>query len=358
MQVSRIRRVIDAKLNSMEFQEIRHALPMMGCAFIPIVGALFTFQCGVTGRSIDDLMGVTARSKIAGHDLSLLLNYYTAWMAHMVVSIGVTLLAARSACRGRTAEKVAEMMRFAIMAALATMFFLILLDALHFKLAVLTHERIFSVLSREPSLWPLFRQKALFNEYVLLPTKFSLFPIVSVGAAFLATATIIMCASKTLVDLKRAEDDAETDTTADADTKLNAQIAALSDALETLRSHVLALSFVLVTSTMGTVAYLRIPLGLLADGERVSFKAGSDALGLVWGVTFSLTLLVLCIYPFNCLRTHFNRIGTTADVTHSTVLRQWLKENPALLQVPANLQLVLSVLLPATVAVVTNLVST
>src|SRR6266850_1584399 len=137
MRISRICRVINAKLNSMKFQEVRHALPMMGCAFIPIVGALLTFQCGVTGKSIDDLMGVTAHSTIAGHDVSLLFNYYTAWMAHMVVSIGVTLLAARSAYRDRTAEKVAEMMRFAIMAALVTMFFLILLDALHCKLAVL-----------------------------------------------------------------------------------------------------------------------------------------------------------------------------------------------------------------------------
>jgi len=351
MQLSRIFSAIDAKLNSMEFQEIRHALPMMGCAFIPIVGALVTFQFGVMGKSLDDLMGVTARSKIAGHDLSLLFNYYTAWMAHMVVSIGVTLLAARSAYRNRTAEKVADMMLFAIMAAVVTMFFLVVLDALHCKLAVLTHERIFSVLSREPSLGPLFQQKALF-------TWFSLFPIVSVGSAFLATATIIMCASKTLVDLKRAEDKAATDTKAHADKKVNARIAAFSDALETLRSHVLALSFVLVTSTLGTVAYLRIPLGLLADADRHSFKAVSDAIGLVWGVTFSLTLLALCVYPFNRLRTHFGKFGQYAHVTHSKVLEQWLKENGALLQVPANLQLVLSVLLPATVAVVTNLVST
>jgi hypothetical protein len=241
---------------------------------------------------------------------------------------------------------------------LVTLFFLILLNALHCKLAMLSYERIFGVLSREPSLLCLFRQKALLSGYILLPTTFSLLPIVSIGAAFWATATIIMCASKTMVELKRAEDKAETDPKAYADTRLRARIVAFSDALETLRSHALALSFVLVTSTLATVAYLRIPLGFLADADRRGFKAVSDSVGLVWGVTFSLTLLALCVYPFNRLRAHFSKVASNAHVTHSKVLDQWLIENRVLLQVPANLQLVLSVLLPATVAVVTNLVST
>jgi hypothetical protein len=209
------------------------------------------------------------------------------------------------------------------------------------------------VLSREPSLSGLFRYRAFLGG-----TEFALFPIVSIGAAFWATATIIMCASRTLVELKRAEDKAKADPKADADTRLNARLTALSDAVETLRSHALALSLVLVTSTLGTVAYLRIPLGLLADVERSSFKTISDAVGLVWGVTFSLTLLALCVYPFIRLRAHFSKARNQAHVTHSGVVDQWLKENRALLHVPTNLQLLLSVLLPATVAVVANLVST
>src|ERR1019366_3667144 len=200
MQVSRIRRVIDATLNSMEFQEIRHALPMIVFALIPVASVFLIFQLGVTDRTTQ-VMRVTTRSAIVGHDLTPLLNYYIALVAHMLVAIGVVLLGARSAYRDTSVTKTTVLKRFAIMAALMTMFILLLADAMHCKLAVLSHERIFDVLSREPSLSPFFQHEADFKGYpISFPTIFSPFPIVSIGAAFWATATIILCASKSLAD--------------------------------------------------------------------------------------------------------------------------------------------------------------
>jgi hypothetical protein len=334
-------------LKPMSFQEIRHALPMIAFAVIPVTLVFGIFQVGVTGKAID-VMCVTTRSPIIAHDLAPVFNYYIAWAAHMLVSIGVVLLGARSAYRNTSGIKVGVLKHFAIMVALMTMFVVILADAMHSRLAVLSHERIFGVLSREPSLSRFFRHEAHFNDYtILVPTFFSLLPIISIAAAFWATVTIVLCASKSLAELGQADDG-----------DLNMRIAAFSDTLEALRSHALALSLVLVTSTLATVAYLRAPVGLLATVDRHSFKAVSDAVGLVWGVTFSLTLLALCIYPFIRLHERFSAFGEDVRITHSEVLGQWLKENRVLLQVPANLQLVLSVLLPATVAVVTNLVST
>ncbi|HXH41496.1 MAG TPA: hypothetical protein VNN08_22905 [Thermoanaerobaculia bacterium] len=361
MQDSRFHRVVDAMLKPMSFQEIRHAFPMIGFAFIPVTLVFGIYQLGVTGKAID-LMCVTTRSPIAAHDLAPLFNYYIAWAAHMLVSIGVVLLGARSAYRDTSVVKTGVLKRFAIMAALMTMFVVILADAMHTKLAVLSHERIFGVLSREPSLSPFFPHEAHFYGYTIpVPTFFSLLPIVSIAAAFWATATIVLCASKSLAELGRRTSPlrSPSDRSRQADdAEVNARIAAFSGTLEVLRSHALALSLVLVTSTLATVAYLRAPVGFLAAADRRSFKAVSDAIGLVWGVTFSLTLLALCIYPFIQLRERFSAFGEEARGSRSEILGQWLKENRVLMQVPANLQLVLSVLLPATVAVVTNLVST
>lgn len=350
MPDSRFSQAAQKLLRPKEFQEIRHAFWMVLWAFAPITVVFCTFQFGVTGRTVD-LMCATSRSKIAGHDLTPLFVYYIAWAAHMFVSGSVIFLGARSAYRNIPSDKAAAMRRFAILATLMTMFFLLLVDALHCKLAVLTHERIFSVLSREHSLCPFFEYEAEpHNHPISFPTIFSLFPIISVGAAFWATATIVLCASRSLGDFHEINNI--------LDAKVTARMTAFSETLEALRSQVLALSLVLVTSTLGTVAYLRTPLGLLADADRHSFKTVSDAIGLMWGVTFSLTLLALCFYPFIRLRVHLKAFDQEAVLTHSEALRQWLKENRALMQVPANLQLVLSVLLPATVAVVTNLVST
>src|SRR5262249_30683163 len=156
------------------------------------------------------------------------------------------------------------------------------------------------------------------------PTPFSFFPISAIFAAFWATATIIMCASKFLVELKRPKRNAPA----------KERMKAFADALDELRSHFLALSFVLVTSTLATIAYLRPPIGFLDESHRVAFKAISDAIGLAWGVTFSLTLLSLCVYPFVLLRGRFRALDSDADLLKDPNLDLWLRENRVALQVP------------------------
>jgi hypothetical protein len=224
----------------------------------------------------------------------------------------------------------------------------ILADAAHSNLAVLSHQRIFSILSAEPTLAMLFHEDIRVGHYrVGIPTVFSFFPVGAIATAFWATATLILGASKSLVEFQRARQSKDA----------KKQTAAFTEVLEALRSQFMALSLVLVTSTLATIAYLRTPLGLLGSAERTGFKTVTDAVGLVWGVTFSLTVLAVCIHPFMVLRQHFVDLGKDADATDNELLGRWLRKNHAFLQVPANLQLLLSMLLPATVAVLANLVS-
>jgi hypothetical protein len=320
---------------------------MIGAAFVPAMLVFGVFEGFLTDSAIARLSRID-RSAVDGRDLAPLFTYYISWVAHVCIAFGVGLLAAHSAFRNTSEPKKSALRSFRILIPLAALLVVLIADAMHCNLAVLSHQRLFNVLNLEPSLLPMFRTERTFTGYtVWAPTLFSFFPVSAIAAAFWATSTIIMCASKFLVELKRPK------RTADP----KKRIAAFCDALEELRSHFMALSLVLVTSTLATIAYLRTPLGLLSEAERLGFKATADAIGLVWGVTFSLTLLALCIYPFSVLRRCLSTLGTEADLTQDTVLSQWVRENRAVLQVPANLQLVLSTLLPATVAVLANLVS-
>lgn len=345
MRKLQLRRVVARLLSPMAFQEIRHALCMMAFALIPTISVFAVFEVFLTKNAIV-LMCQTDHSAIVGQDLAPLFNYYISWVAHVLVSIGVGVGASRSAFRNTSVIKKTVLKRFRLLAFLVAMLFVIVIDDMHSNLAVLSHDRIFNVLSVVPSLSPLFQRQLNFTRYIIsIPTIFALFPIIGIGAAFWATSTIVLCASKFLVEFQRVDDGAEP----------HDRIAAFTDALEALRSHFLALSLVLVTSTLGTIAYVRIPLGFLGVAERRSFKAISDAVGLVGGVMFSLMLLALCVYPFSVLRERFD---TLSRVTKGEVLGRWVRKNRVLLQVPANLQLVLSMLSPATVAVLASLVST
>jgi hypothetical protein len=349
MQTPRSRRTVARVLCALfPYRETRHARWMIGAALVPALLVWGVFELFLTDSAIARLSRID-RSAVGGHDLAPLFTYYISWVAHVCISLGVGLLAAHSAFRNTSEPKKSVLRSFRILVPLAVLLVILAADAMHCNLAVLSHQRLFNVLALEPSLLPMFRTERTFNAYtVWAPTTFSFFPVSAIAAAFWATSTIIMCASKFLVELKRPKK-----RIADPQKR----IAAFCDALEELRSHFMALSLVLVTSTLATIAYLRTPLGLLSEAERSGFKATADAIGLVWGVMFSLTLLALCIYPFSVLRRCFSSLGTEADLTKDTVLSQWVRENRTVLQVPANLQLVLSTLLPATVAVLANLVS-
>lgn len=343
MESTRFRRLKDCLLSPREFEEIQHAFCMTVLALVPATLMFCVFQFSVTSDAVA-LMRRIDRSAITGHDLTPLFNYYTSWVAHVLISLSVSLAAARNAFRDTTPPKIAVMKRFRLMSFLVALAFVLLADAGRTKLALLTHQRLFAVLSAETSLSPLFRQDI---GPLWRPTWFSFFVVSGIAVALWATTTIVLCVSKFLAEFQRP----------DSDARPSDRIAVFTDALEALRSHFLALSLVLVTSTLGTIAYLRIPLGLLGADERRNFKLVSDAIGLIWGVTFSLTLLFLCIYPFIVLRKRFNALERDSHGSKGESLRRWLRKNQDLLHVPANLQIVLSVLSPAAVAVFANLMS-
>jgi hypothetical protein len=319
----------------------------MAIGALPSVVVFLVFQFAVTDATMAK-MCQTSSTALTRHDLAPLFNYYIAWVAHLTVSVGVAYGALRGGLHA-SETKTPFLIRFPLGVCLLIVAVVLATDAFHTKMAILSHDRLFRVLAVDPSLAPLFRDNAEIGHLTLyFPTWFSMFPIIGVATALWATCVVIMCASKFLVAFE-----AQTVDSPEADPR-----AKLTDAIDALRTHVLALSFVLVTSTFGTIAYLRIPLGLLATGSRTEFKSISDSVGLVWGVMFSLTLVALCVRPFIVLRERFGKLREQTEQTKNHVMQNWIDENRLLLQVPTNLQLLLSIVSPAAVAVVSNLIST
>ncbi|MGN6183253.1 MAG: hypothetical protein ACTHQM_06310 [Thermoanaerobaculia bacterium] len=330
------RNVIAKKL-CFESDATRQALVMILSSFVPAVLVVFCVSFAMTDSA---LVAACKPEHFApkARDLSPLLVYYIAWIAHMLlsISVGVGALFIRF---GQTSIKRA-FLKLGIPSIVIATVVVIVADAFHLKLAVLSHERLFDVLRQDPAL------ASMFQPAVLRVTPFSFFPMVAIVAAFFATAAIILCASDCLTTFTGPHTGRSHD-----------RISELTLALEQLRSHLLALSLVLVTSTLATIAYLRTPIGLLDATARGSFKAMSDAVGLVWGITFSLTLLALCVYPYVVLRKCFDGVAT-GNAGEKQPLVQWFRKQRGHMLVSSNLQVLLTTLLPATAAILANLVST
>lgn len=329
------------------FRELTHASWITVLAFIPALAVMGILETSLPRQAVTRMCYIDP-SALTGNNYAPLLNYYIAWVTHCLTSLGIAFFAARSAFRNMPMEKVTVVKRFRTMVFLIALLVVLFADAVHCALAKFSHERLFNVLSAESSLSPLFQRGRQIAGYsISTPTIFSFFPMAAIAAAFWAATTIILCASRFLVEFERT----------DTDVDVEKRVGAFSDAMEELRSHLTALSVVLVTSTLTTVAYLRTPLGFLGVTRRDEFRAMTDAVGLAWGVTFSLILLAICVYPFLVLRESFNGLARDADgMNHGEVLATWVRQNRLVLQIPGNIQMVFSVLLPATVAVLAHLV--
>lgn len=333
----------------LSFQELRHAFVITCLSVVPSIAMFVILQVYLTDLAVA-VMCQGHPLKVDDLGFAPLFNYYAIWVAHVLLAIGVAFVSERAAFRNASEAKNRVLKRFRAAVFLLLMLIVFAADATHRKIAVLSHERIFAVLSRAQPLASMFQnQVQIFGRSVPAPTLFSILPMVAVGAALWAMATVILCCSKFLAEFQRPKDIAAGDS--------DSRVVAFGDAMEALRAHFLALSLVLLTSTLATIAFFRTPIGLLKPSERAAFQAISDAMGLVWGVTFSLTLVALCVYPFIVLRRQLENLERDAQDTQNETLGKWVRKYRTLLQVPANLKLIISMLSPATVAVLSRLIS-
>src|SRR5438552_3302309 len=128
------RRVRDRILNPvLSFPELRHAFYMLVFALIPSLSMFVVFEVYLR-KSVIAQMCRNGRNAPTSHDLAPLFNYYTVWVAHMMVSIGVGAGAARGAFRNTSVIKKTVLKRSRILVFLILMLIVLAADAMHSNL--------------------------------------------------------------------------------------------------------------------------------------------------------------------------------------------------------------------------------
>ena len=114
------------------------------------------------------------------------------------------------------------------------------------------------------------------------------------------------------------------------------------------------MSAVLVTSTIATIIFFELPLPyLLKDsiGYQI-FSQSSIAMGITWGVIFSLTMLFMYFYPLIIVHKTIKRVQKENLIINNREIVEWTNKIEDNYIIYKDLKSSLSVLLPSIIGII------
>ena len=331
------------------FEELRIAILIFLLMLIPVMSVMALLQIFVPTAEVNRIVAIDYPMAVAPNP-DMYVFYLTSAVAHVIVAMLVIIM-----LRRRLRENISEPKRRAIefgmysfMAVIVGLF--VVCDSLHTVLSRLSHERIYTVMERSPLFSPYFRSfpGALVGSSSF--PGFYLFSILSGGLIILGLIVIVLTCFNLGRDLVVVRNDINSDLTASKRDDLETKIRAF-------HNYFYVLSAVLMTSTIATGFFFRLPLTTIAPGDAYdSIRDVSTAMTICWGVTFSLTMLAMCFYPFFRIQKDLRILRTQSKVTEDPELMRWLDDIQKEYVVYTNVKSLLSIFLPAVVAVLSRFI--
>jgi sterol desaturase/sphingolipid hydroxylase (fatty acid hydroxylase superfamily) len=277
--------------------------------------------------------------------------YLISAVAQVIVTMLVIIMLRRRLRENmpETRRKEVELWVYSFVVVILAMF--VIGDSLDPVLARLSHERVYKVLEHSPLFSSYFRS---FPGVLFGSSSFPgiyLFSFLSAVGIVLALVVIVLTCfnlGRDLAVVRNAINSQQLSESEkqDLDTKIQA-----------FQSYVYILSAVLMTSTIGTGLFFRLPLTSIAPGEAfASYRNLSAAMTVCWGVTFSLTMLTMCFYPYFRIQKDLRTLRREGKVANDTEFTRWLDDLQKEYVVYTNVKSLLTIFLPALVAVLSRFV--
>lgn len=331
------------------FEELKIGILIFLLMLVPVTTVITLLQLFVPTAEVNRIIAVEyARTGAPNPDMYVF--YLISAVAHVIVATLVIIM-----LRRRLRENISEPKRQAL--EIGTYSFVVVIvglfvicDFLHPVLARLSHERIYRMIEHSPLFSPYFKSfpGALVGSSSF--PGFYLFSILSGGLIILGLIVIVLTCFNLGRDLAFVRNSINTQLTAskreDLDTKIQA-----------FHNYFYILSAVLMTSTIATGLFFRLPLTSIAPGDAYnSFRDLSTAMTICWGVTFSLTMLAMCFYPYFRIQKDLRTLRIESMVANDTQLTRWLDDIQKEYVVYTNVKSLLTIFLPAVVAVLSKFI--
>lgn len=331
------------------FEEIKIGMLIFLLMLVPVTIVMTLLQLFVPIAEVNRITAIEYSRAVAPNP-EMYVFYLISFVAHVIVTMLVIIM-----LRRRLRENISEPKRKAVefglyLFVVVIVAVFVICDSLNPVLARLSHERIYRVLEHSPLFSPYFRSfpGMLFGDSSF--PGFYLFSCLSGTGTILALIVIVLTCFNLGRDLADFRNDINGGLTATEKQDLETKIQAF-------HSYFYILSAVLMTSTVGTGLFFRLPLATIAPGEAFSsFRDLSTAMTICWGVTFSLTMLTMCFYPYFRIQKDLRTLRKEGKIANDSELTRWLDDIQKEYVVYTNLKSLLSIFLPAIVAVLSRFV--
>lgn len=331
------------------FPEIRIGISIFLLTLVPVTIVMMLLQVFVPAAEVNRIIAIEYPRTVAPNP-EIYVFYLISAVAQVIVTILVIIM-----LRRRLRENISEPKRKALEFGAYSFVVVILAvfvigDHVDPVLARLSHERIYRVLEHSPLFSAYFRSfPGMLVGSSSLP-GFYLFSCLSATGIILALVVVVLTCFNLGRDL------------AVVSNAINNQLSEsekqdLETKIEAFQGYFYILSAVLMTSTIGTGLFFRLPLTSIAPGEAYgSFRDLSTAMTICWGVTFSLTMLMMCFYPYFRIQKDLRTLRRDGMVANDTEFTRWLDDLQKEYVVYTNLKSLLTIFLPALVAVLSRFV--
>ena len=271
--------------------------------------------------------------------------YLTASMTHLIVSTIVIYRLREKLLVNGILEKKKILNRVTFLFTILFIILFIFLDNLNLNIGLLSHERVYAILKNSDDLFFLFKHfPSKYYEF-----KFYLFSIIPSTSIFLGLIVIVFTCLNIGKDIKSFLFSIENNEYKDINGR-----KLLLDKVKNFHHYLYLLSAVLVTSTIATIIFFELPLPyLLKDsiGYQI-FSQSSIAMGITWGVIFSLTMLFMYFYPLIIVHKTIKRVQKENLIINNREIVEWTNKIEDNYIIYKDLKSSLSVLLPSIIGII------
>ncbi len=323
------------------FYDLRIAYKTFGVMLIPVISFILIFEVFIPKTEIiKQINKVYPFSDIV--EWKIYIIYLSVAIAHLIISSIVILYLRSRFISYYSQEKSSIFLKVSGVLLLFLLFLFMLANIFDINIALLSNERILSILQEFQFYEPYFNNILGFYSF----QGITLFSIIPFTLILFGLVVIVLTCINIGFDLSYVINKIKTKPNKKERDKLSIRI-------KSFNNYLYILSSVLFTSTIATILYLQLPLTCLKGGKFFeSFKEQSFGLGICWGIIFSLTMLSMCLYPFYTIKKETKLYVKESEVIEDAEYVQWLQNLGGDYLIYKNIKSLASVMTPIIVSVI------
>lgn len=271
--------------------------------------------------------------------------YLTASVSHIAISITVIIFFLNKLLKDISTVKRKIYLKWLLFFSFLMVLIYSIFDSIDINLALLSHERVYSILLNSEYFKFLFQPFPDSKLFDLKGIGFYYFSIIPFFLIFLGLLVIVLTCLNIGKDLNYVLNKISKGAT-------NFDKQELQTRIDSFHNYIYTLSFVLITSTIATLLYFQLPLTTLKKGDiHTSFQEFASGIGICWGVIFSLTMLSMCLYPFIKVQKELRKSITDSDIINDKETKALLNDIQNNYIIFKNLKSLVSVMGPTIISI-------